>query len=92
MSTLVSPGLSLGILRGSLMFLLAWIVTGVVGSLGLMDLLGNSVAYFPLRNIGIVTIPLAFLVGIAVSLLTHERSSEQDYAELHLRTGGAIGR
>jgi len=33
-----------------------------------LDLLGNEAAWFPLRNPGIVTIPLAFVVAIVVSL------------------------
>ena len=34
-----------------------------------IDILGNTDAWFPLRNPGVVTIPLAFIVAIGVSLL-----------------------
>jgi cation/acetate symporter len=34
-----------------------------------VDILGNTDAWFPLRNPGLVTIPLSFVVAIAVSLL-----------------------
>jgi cation/acetate symporter len=34
-----------------------------------VDILQRSAAIFPLKNPGIVSVPLAFLVGIAVSLL-----------------------
>ena len=34
-----------------------------------IDILGNSTAWFPLRNPGLITIPLAFVVAIGVSLL-----------------------
>jgi cation/acetate symporter len=37
-----------------------------------MDVLGRSDAWFPLKNPALLTIPLSFAVGIAVSLLTTE--------------------
>jgi cation/acetate symporter len=42
-----------------------------------IDILGNSAAWFPLRNPGLVTIPLSFVVAIAVSLLQPVPSEEQ---------------
>jgi cation/acetate symporter len=50
-----------------------------------LDVLGRASAPFPLRNPGIVTIPLAFLVGIAVSLLAPEREAEARFAEVQRR-------
>jgi cation/acetate symporter len=47
-----------------------------------IDILGNTVAWFPLRNPGIVTIPLSFAVAIAVSLLRPVASEERRFAEL----------
>jgi cation/acetate symporter len=55
----------------------ASMLVGTVSTVGLiamspaiqMDILGHSEAWFPLRNPGLVTIPLAFIVAIAVSLL-----------------------
>ncbi len=44
-----------------------------------VSVLGREEAYFPLRNPGLVTIPLAFVVGIAVSLLTPERSADEAF-------------
>jgi cation/acetate symporter len=41
------------------------------------DILGNESAWFPLRNPALVTIPLAFAVGIAASLLSAERGVER---------------
>jgi len=52
-------------------------VTGAVGALVLiylsptvqLDILKHSSAWFPLRNPALVTMPLSFLLGAAVSLL-----------------------
>jgi cation/acetate symporter len=50
-----------------------------------MGVLGRSSAPFPLRNPGLVTIPLSFLVGMAVSLLAPERAAASGFAELQRR-------
>jgi cation/acetate symporter len=47
--------------------------------------LGRAQALFPLRNPGLVTIPLAFLVGVAVSLAVPEREAADRFAELERR-------
>jgi len=47
-----------------------------------LDILKHSEAWFPLRNPGIVTIPLSFLVAIGVSLLRPVPSEERRFAEL----------
>ncbi len=53
-----------------------------------VDILGNEAAWFPLRNPGIVTIPLAFAVAIGVSLLRPVALEEQRFLDatrrLHL--------
>jgi cation/acetate symporter len=46
-----------------------------------VDMLGSE-ALFPLRNPGIVSIPLAFAVGIAVSLARPVPEEQQRFAEL----------
>jgi cation/acetate symporter len=54
--------------------------TGTLGALGLIalsptvqvDILGGTQAWFPLRNPALLTIPLAFGVGYAVSKLAPE--------------------
>jgi cation/acetate symporter len=61
------------------------ILTGTVGTLLLIwlsptiqvDLLSREGALFPLKNPALVTIPLSFMVGIAVSLLTGARESDE---------------
>ena len=47
--------------------------------------LGNATAPFPLSNPGLVSIPLAFAVGIVVSLLQPEPAAAAGFAELEHR-------
>src|SRR5262245_40445744 len=65
-------------------------ITGTVSTLALiylsptiqLDILKNAEAWFPLRNPGIVTIPLSFVVAIGVSLLKPVEAEERRFAEL----------
>jgi cation/acetate symporter len=65
-------------------------ITGTVSTLVLiylsptiqLDILKNPEAWFPLRNPGIVTIPLAFVVAVGVSLLRPVPSEERRFVEL----------
>lgn len=50
-----------------------------------VDILKHASAPFPLKNPGLVTIPLSFIVGIAVSLLAPERLAEDKFAEVENR-------
>ena len=50
-----------------------------------VGILGRASAPFPLTNPGLVTIPLAFAVGIVVSLLTPEPSAAAKFDELEHR-------
>ena len=47
-----------------------------------IDILKHSSALFPLKNPGLVTIPLSFIVGIVVSLIAPERLAQQKFAEV----------
>ena len=47
-----------------------------------IDILHNETALFPLRNPGLVTIPLAFAVAIGVSLLRPDATEERRFLEL----------
>jgi cation/acetate symporter len=66
---------------------------GAVGALVLIyfsptiqvQMLGRAEALFPLRNPGLVTIPLAFVVGIAVSLLAPEKQADEGFPALQHR-------
>ncbi len=55
-----------------------------------VDVLGRESAWFPLKNPALVTVPLSFLAGIAVSLLAPEASALQGYArvERQMHLGG----
>ncbi|MBN8226123.1 cation/acetate symporter ActP [Corallococcus macrosporus] len=50
-----------------------------------VELLGNASALFPLKNPGIVTIPLSFIVGWVVSLLSPEDEASRRFAEVEHR-------
>ncbi len=68
----------------------ASMVVGTISSLVLIylspaiqiDILKHSSALFPLKNPGLVTIPLSFIVGIVVSLLAPESMAQQKFAEV----------
>jgi len=47
-----------------------------------VDILKHAQAWFPLRNPGIVTIPLSFLVAVVVSVLRPVESEERGFVEL----------
>lgn len=50
-----------------------------------IDILKNTSALFPLKNPGLVTIPLSFIVGIAVSLLSPEQLAHDKFDEVEKR-------
>jgi cation/acetate symporter len=76
------------------------ILTGTIGTLVLIwlsptvqvDLLHRSSAWFPLKNPALVTIPLSFLMGIGVSLLSAPKATDARFAHLdrqvHMGTAG----
>lgn len=71
----------------------ASMVSGTVSSLVLIglsptvwtELLGMGEAIVPLKNPGIITVPLSFLAGIAVSLARPEPAARAGYAEVEAR-------
>jgi cation/acetate symporter len=50
-----------------------------------VDVLKRAAAVFPLRNPGLITIPLSFLVGMLVSRLFPETEAERRFAEVQQR-------
>ena len=77
----------------------ASIVTGTVLSIGLItlsatvwvDILGYEKALFPLKNPALVSFPMAFIIGIVVSLLKPDLKSEQKFEAEKLRTYLGVG-
>jgi cation/acetate symporter len=71
----------------------ASMITGTLSALVLIylsptvqvSILKHATAPFPLRNPGLVTIPLAFLVGIAVSLLAPEKNADEAFPAMQHR-------
>ncbi|MFP2931310.1 sodium:solute symporter family transporter [Pyxidicoccus sp. 3LG] len=57
-----------------------------------VDLFKNESAFFPLKNPGIITIPLSFVVGVLVSLLFPERESSERFAEVKHRMHVGAGK
>lgn len=50
-----------------------------------VTILKHASAPFPLKNPGLISIPLAFLVGIVVSLLSTEQQAQEKFAEVDNR-------
>ena len=50
-----------------------------------VQMLGKAEAPFPLRNPGLVTIPLSFLVGIGVSLFAREKKADDAFPAMQQR-------
>jgi len=71
----------------------ASMLTGTLSSLLLIylsptiqvDMLGNAAAVFPLRNPGIVSIPLAFVVAVVVAMMWPEPEAASGFSELERR-------
>jgi len=68
-------------------------LAGTISSLALIyfsptiqiDILKNSAAAFPLRNPGLVSIPLAFVAAVVVALLWPEPEAEAGFGEVEAR-------
>ena len=68
----------------------ASILVGTVSTLVLIslsptileDVVGNDSSRFPLKNPALVSMPLAFLVGVVVSLLRPERRAQERFVEV----------
>lgn len=54
-----------------------------------IDVLKNDAAWFPLRNPGLVSIPVSFATGMLVSLLWPEPAAEARFVEVEQRIHGA---
>jgi cation/acetate symporter len=69
-------------------------VAGLASSVTLIALspdVMHAHALFPLRNPGIVSIPLSFAVSIAGTLLVRDRNAEERFAQLQVRSNTGLG-
>jgi cation/acetate symporter len=82
-----TPGAVSAITTGAGLSLLLIVLSPTVW----VDLLGYSVAIFPLRNPAIVSMPAAFLAGVAASLASREPAAEAKFDEEKLRTYLGVG-
>lgn len=78
---LTTTGAVASILTGTLSALLLIYLSPTIQ----IDLLQQESALFPLKNPGLMTIPLAFLVGIIVSLMKPEPNAEAQFAQAEKR-------
>jgi cation/acetate symporter len=75
------------IVSGSLVCLVLIILSPTIW----VDIFGNATAIFPLRNPAIVSMTIAFVVGIGVSLANSEPSAEAMFDDEKLRTYLGMG-
>jgi cation/acetate symporter len=59
----------------------------VPGGKGLID----AAPWFPLKNPGIVSIPLGFIAAWLGTILSNDRTSEEKFAELTVRANTGLG-
>jgi cation/acetate symporter len=82
-----TTGAVASILTGAVLSVLLIVLSPTVW----VDLLGNPTAIFPLRNPAIVSMTIAFIAGIAGSLMTREPSAEASFDDEKLRTYLGVG-
>jgi cation/acetate symporter len=82
-----TAGAVTSILVGSLSATLLIILSPTVW----VDIFHNQAAIFPLKNPAIVSLPLSFICGIIVSLMTPDKEAEQKFEDEKLRTYLGIG-
>ncbi len=74
-------------------------VIGLISSVSLIilsptvmvDVMKFDQAIFPMKNPGIISIPLAFISGIVVSLMTTEKRAEEMFEQEKIRTYVGVG-
>ncbi len=75
------------------------IVVGALSAIGLIivsppvmkDIMEYDEALFPLKNPALVSVPLAFLVGVVVSLMWPEKEAQDKFEEEKIRTYLGVG-
>jgi cation/acetate symporter len=86
-------GLSVGLLASIGLILAGPNFMGIdpANTSGTVHHLIQSKAWFPLENVGIVSVPLGFLGAIAGTLLDHEPSSQAKFNEFMVRANTGLG-
>lgn len=79
-------GLAVGLLSSIVLILISPSVMGLDA-----NALINAEPLFPLKNPGIVSIPLGFLAAIVATLCTREPEAEAKFAELEVRATTGLG-
>ncbi|MEM7192615.1 MAG: cation acetate symporter, partial [Pseudomonadota bacterium] len=79
-------GLGVGLISSIGLILLS---PSIMGTDGTAMISGEPI--FPLRNPGIVSVPLGFAAAILATLLTREREAEEKYAEFSVRANTGLG-
>ncbi len=82
-----TAGAVASILTGSILTVILIVLSPTIQ----VDILKHPAAIFPLRNPAIVSMTVAFLVGILVSLMTPEPSAQTAFEDEKLRTYLGIG-
>ena len=73
---------------------IASMLTGLISSLGLIALSPAALhehAIFPLQNPAIISLPLALIAAVVVTLVTRDKQSEDMFAQLQVRTNTGLG-
>jgi cation/acetate symporter len=85
-------GLAVGLLASTGLILASPNVMGIdlSNAAGVHHLI-QSKPWFPLENVGIVSVPLGFLAAIAGTLLGHEPSAEAKFNEFTVRANTGLG-
>ncbi|MEM7400188.1 MAG: cation acetate symporter, partial [Pseudomonadota bacterium] len=79
-------GLGVGLVSSILLILLS---PSIMGTDGTTLIAGEPI--FPLRNPGIVSVPLGFAAAILATLLTREKPAEEKFAEFAVRANTGLG-
>jgi cation/acetate symporter len=86
-------GLSVGLLASIGLIVTSPNFMGIdpANATGTVHHLIQAKAWFPLENVGIVSVPLGFLAAITGTLLSHEPSAEAKFNEFLVRANTGLG-
>lgn len=76
--------------KGALIGIISGIAISLIAVLTGPAVMGGA-AIFPLKNPGIITIPLGFIITYVASLFTPDKIAEEKYVELSVRSHSGLG-